>query len=79
MATPGEQRDAFAGLPVYLAWRPAPLVGFSVLVVGTIWCLGLGVLTLRLHRETGAPTPWKKSFLAAVVLALSSWLTIVAG
>jgi len=63
-----------ATLPIHLAWRPDPLVGGVVLGIGTVYCIGLGVLTRRLHRETGAATPWKGSFAAAGVLALATVL-----
>jgi len=61
-------------LPIYLAWRPDRVVGGIALGVGTVYCIGLGVLTRRLHRETGAGTPWKGSLAAAGVLALATVL-----
>jgi hypothetical protein len=61
-------------LPIHLAWRPDPLVETVVVGVGTGDCIGLGVLTRRLHRETGAATPWKGSFAAAGALALATVL-----
>jgi hypothetical protein len=50
------------------------LVGLVVLGTGTVYRIGVGLLTRRLHRETGAATPWKGSFAAAGVLALATVL-----
>lgn len=66
-----------ATVPVYLAWNPAPFLGLVSFGIGTIYCLGLGILTRWLHRETGAGTPWRESFAAAGVLAVSAVLSIV--
>ena len=66
-----------ATIPVYLARNPEPFVGLATFGIGTTYCIGLGVLTRWLHRETGAGTPWKESFAAAGVLALASLLAIV--
>ena len=68
-----------AAVPISLFRRPDLLVTLAVFGIGTTFCIGLGVLTRRLHRETGAATPWKACFTAAGLLALAAVLAILAG
>jgi hypothetical protein len=65
-----------AAVPTYLCWHPDRFLGLASLGVGAVYCIGLGVLAHRLHHETGARTPWKKSFLAAGALALAALLSV---
>ena len=65
-------------LPVYLAWNPDQFAGLFVYGIGATYCVGLGVLTRRLHRETGAATPWKESFVAAGVLTPAALVSALA-
>lgn len=62
-----------------LVWSPDPKVVLPVLGVGTTYCIGLALLNRRLHRETGAGTPWKASLAAAGVLALAALLSLLLG
>ena len=66
-----------ATIPVYVARHPDPFVALTNFGIATTYCVGLGILTRWLHRETGACTPWKESFAAAGVLVLASALYVV--
>jgi len=65
-----------ATIPVYVAWHPDPFVGLTIFSIATTHCVGLGIVTRWLHRETGAGTPWKESFAAAGFLVHASVLYV---
>jgi hypothetical protein len=65
-----------AALRVHLTWQPDPFVGLSVFGIGATCCVGLGVPTWHLHRETGAVTPRRGSFVAAGKLGLADVVSI---
>jgi len=64
---------------ILLPLSPAPFVDLAILGSATAYCVGLGILTRWLRRETGADTPWRGAFAAAGVLALASLLSLVTG
>jgi hypothetical protein len=66
-----------ATLPLYFAWHPDLAVRLVVLCGAMAYCIGLGILTHRVHRETGAGTPWRESFGAAGLLAPAAVLSVV--
>jgi hypothetical protein len=41
------------------------------------FCLGLCLVNLRLHRETGAKTPWRGSLYAAIAVAIGLALSVM--
>jgi hypothetical protein len=61
-----------AAIPLARALELDPSVEIGILVIGATYCTGLGALNRRLHRETGAATPWKGSFAAAGVLVVAA-------
>jgi len=64
-------------VPASLAWDPEPLVCVAILLTGTTYCAGLGTLTLWLHRETAASTPWRGAFAAAAALVTAALLSVL--
>jgi hypothetical protein len=68
-----------AAVPASLVWGPDPQFVLLVLGSGSLYCVGLALLNRRLHRETGAVTPWKASLAAAGVLALAALLSVMPG
>ena len=64
---------------ILLPLSPEPFVDLAILGSGTAYCVGLGILTRWLRRETGADTPWRGAFAAAGVLALASLLALANG
>jgi hypothetical protein len=65
-----------ASVPPYLAWRPDRYLTLTTFGAAIAWSAGLGLLNRRLHRETGAATPWKGSFAAAGLLAVAAALAV---
>ena len=46
-------------------------------VLSLAFCAGLCLVNLRLHRQTGAKTPWKGSLYAAIAVAIGLVLSII--
>jgi hypothetical protein len=53
--------------------RAGPVGAFAV---GAASALGTGVFAHRLHHETGATTPWRGAFGAALALAVAAMLAL---
>lgn len=64
------------GVPVLLLRGTGRSGVLAILGVGVVYSAGLGLLTRRLHRDTGASAPWKASFGAAAALALALFLLV---
>ena len=50
-------------------------VASAVLSLG--FCAGLCLVNLRLHRQTGAKTPWRGSLYATIAVAIALVLSII--
>jgi len=52
-------------------------VMFTLPLLSLLFCAGLCAVNLRLHRQTGARTPWKGALYAAVAIAIGLVVSIV--
>lgn len=46
-------------------------------LVSLVFCMGLYGVNLRLHRRTGARTPWRGSLYAAIAIAVGLVVSIL--
>jgi hypothetical protein len=53
------------------------VVAIALPLLSLGFCVGLCLVNLRLHRETGAKTPWKGSLYAAIAVAIGLALSIM--
>jgi hypothetical protein len=56
---------------------PGLVVTLALPLLSLLFCAGLCVVNLRLHRQTGAQTPWRGSLYAAIAIAAGLVLSIL--
>jgi hypothetical protein len=49
-------------------FKPRTLFGIGILTVCGIYCFGLFLVNVRLHKTSGVETPWKGSLIAAAMI-----------
>jgi hypothetical protein len=62
---------------VAVNFRPSLVVTWVLPLISLVFCVGLYGVNLRLHRRTGARTPWRGSLYAAIAIAAGLVVSIL--
>jgi hypothetical protein len=62
--------------PCYLLCKVSDFIKIEIPLVCTLFCLGLFIVNLRLHKKTAAATPWKGSLLATIIIVVGILISL---